>query len=113
MFDLISGLRVQGRPKRAPLPRFAALLALAACTLLPAQAQQTRDLKAVDFVALDGDRVQLTLTLSGPAPQPAVFAIDKPARLSVDLPDTHMALAERYRKVSVGQVRDLAALEAQ
>jgi type IV pilus assembly protein PilQ len=113
MFDHISGQRAQGRPKRSPLARIAALLALAACTLLPVSAQQSRDLKAVDFVALDGDRVQLTLTLSGPAPQPAVFAIDKPARLSVDLPGTHLALAERYRKVSVGQVRSIAAVEAQ
>jgi type IV pilus assembly protein PilQ len=98
---------------RALLGRAAALLALAACTLLPAQAQQSRDLTAVDFTTLDGDRVQLTLTLSGPAPQPAVFAIDKPARLSIDLPDTHLALTERYRKAGVGQLRSIAAVEAQ
>ena len=90
-----------------------ALLALLACTVLPAQAQATRELKAVDFTALDGDRVQIILTLSEAAPQPAVFAIDKPARLSVDLPDTHLALTERYRKVNVGQVRSIAAVEAQ
>ena len=100
---------------RTPFKRLAAgslaLLALAAA--LPAQAQAGRELKAVDFAALDGDRVQITLTLSEAAPQPAVFAIDKPARLSVDLPDTHLALAERYRKVSVGQVRSIAAVEAQ
>ena len=112
MFSHISGQHAAAG--RKPLARFCALLALAACSLLgQAQAQQSRDLKAVDFAALDGDRVQLTLTLSGPAPQPAVFAIDKPARLSVDLPDTHLALSERYRKVSVGQVRSIAAVEAQ
>ncbi|MDR3417673.1 MAG: type IV pilus secretin PilQ [Nevskia sp.] len=91
-----------------------ALLAVVAWAALPSLAQaQGRELRAVDFAALDGDRVQLTLTLSEAAPQPAVFAIDKPARLSVDLPDTHLALAERYRKVSVGQVRSIAAVEAQ
>ena len=112
MFSQISGQRAAAR--RAPLARFGALLALAACSLMSqARAQDARELKAVDFAALDGDRVQLTLTLSGPAPQPAVFAIDKPARLSVDLPDTHLALSERYRKVSVGQVRSIAAVEAQ
>jgi type IV pilus assembly protein PilQ len=90
-----------------------ALLALALCSSLPAQAQTVRELRGVDFSALDGDRVQITLTLSGPAPQPSVFAIDSPARLSIDLPDTHMALAQRYRKVGVGQVRSIAAVEAQ
>ncbi len=113
MSSQISAARATVRTARVSFARFAALLALAACGLMPQAQAQSRDLKAVDFVALDGDRVQLTLTLSAPAPQPAVFAIDKPARLSVDLPDTHLALTERYRKVSVGQVRSIAAVEAQ
>ena len=115
MFSQILGQPAPARAERTSFIRCAAcglaLLALLACG--PLQAQATRELKAVDFAALDGDRVQITLTLSDAAPQPAVFAIDKPARLSVDLPDTHLALAERYRKVSVGQVRSIAAVEAQ
>ena len=117
MFSQILGHSAPPLPGRTLFRRFAArglaLLALAACGVLPAQAQATRELKSVDFAALDGDRVQITLTLSEAAPQPAVFAIDKPARLSVDLPDTHLALTERYRKVNVGQVRSIAAVEAQ
>jgi type IV pilus assembly protein PilQ len=117
MFSQILEHPAPARAGRAYCKRLAvrtlALLALAAGAALPAQAQGTRELQAVDFAALDGDRVQITLTLSGAAPQPSVFAIDKPARLSVDLPDTHLALAERYRKVSVGQVRSIAAVEAQ
>jgi type IV pilus assembly protein PilQ len=94
--------------------RFTALLAVAASAATPALAQApSRELRGMDFSGLDGDRVQLTLTLSDTAPQPAVFAIDKPARLSIDLPGTHLALAERYRKVSLGQVRSVAAVEAQ
>nr|WP_275949356.1 type IV pilus secretin PilQ [Nevskia ramosa] len=76
------------------------------------QSQTVRSLQSMDFVALDGDRVLLTLTLSSPAPEPVVFAIDKPARLSIDLPDTTLALVNRYRKVNVGQVRSVAAAEA-
>ncbi|MDP3293638.1 MAG: type IV pilus secretin PilQ [Nevskia sp.] len=94
------------------LHRAAALLLVLATLGLPAQAQPQRTLQSMDFVALDGDRVLLTLTLSGPAPEPLVFAIDKPARLSMDLPDTALALVERYRKVNVGQVRSIAAAEA-
>ncbi|WP_295685481.1 type IV pilus secretin PilQ [uncultured Nevskia sp.] len=90
---------------------------LALVTLgLPVQAQtqtQTvRSLQSMDFVALDGDRVLLTLTMSSTAPEPVVFAIDKPARLSIDLPDTTLALLNRYRKVNVGLVRSVAAAEA-
>ncbi len=95
------------------LHRAAALMLLALATLgLPLQAQTVRSLQSMDFVALDGDRVLLTLTLSSPAPEPVVFAIDKPARLSIDLPDTTLALLNRYRKVNVGQVRSVAAAEA-
>lgn len=96
-----------------PLVRLLALtLALCASLLAPAYAEAARSLQAMDFVALDGDRVLLTLTLSAPAPEPVVFTIDKPARLSLDLPDTSLALTERYRKVNVGQVRSIAAAEA-
>ena len=80
------------------LHRAAALLVIALLALgLPARAEQVRSLQGMDFVALDGDRVLLTLTLSAPSPEPVVFTIDKPARLSLDLPDTSLALAERYR----------------
>lgn len=95
------------------LHRAAALLMLALVAFgLPLRAEPVRTLQGLDFVALDGDRVLLTLSLSGPPPEPAVFTIDKPARLSLDLPDTGLALAERYRKINVGQVRSVAAAEA-
>jgi type IV pilus assembly protein PilQ len=101
---------------RRPLPRLAGLLALAVLAsvqvLQPAQAEVVRSLQSMDFVALDGDRVLLTLTLSAPAPDPTVFTIDKPARLSLDLPDTHLAVAERYRRINIGKVRSVAAAEA-
>ncbi len=42
-----------------------------------------------------GQQLQLTLKLSGPAPQPTSFAIDDPARISIDLPGTSLALTSR------------------
>ncbi len=71
-----------------------------------------RSLDAVDFVALGGDRVRVTLTLSDPPPTPAVFSVDRPARLSIDLPGTDLAVTERYRKIDVGNVRAVATAEA-
>lgn len=90
-------------------------LAMLLC-LMPgwqAHAQATRSLQTIDAVALDGDRLLLTLTLSGPAPEPAVFTVDQPARLSLDLPDTRLAVAERYRKLNIGAARAVAAAEAE
>jgi type IV pilus assembly protein PilQ len=73
---------------------------------------QSLALEDVNFVELDGGRVLMTLTLSGPAPRPSVFAVDKPARLSLDLADTRTALAERYRRVNMGNVRAVASAES-
>jgi len=90
-----------------------AFLALS-CLLLSnaASADVSRTLQSLDFTSLEGDRVMLTLTLSEPAPEPVVFTIDKPARLSLDLPDTHLELAERFRKIGLGKVVSVAAAEA-
>lgn len=78
-----------------------------------AQAQgPARLLQGLDFVAQPGDRVLLTLSLSDVAPTPAVFTVDKPARISIDLPDTGIALAERYRKVGIGSVAGVATVES-
>lgn len=84
------------------------------CLLLSnaAPADTSRALQGVDFTSLEGDRVLLTLTLSEPAPTPVVFTIDKPARLSLDLPDTHLELAERFRKIGIGKAVSVAAAEA-
>lgn len=93
-----------------------AVTAAVICSLLAlsptASAQATRALQSVDFVSLDSERLLLTLTLSETAPEPVVFTIDKPARLSLDLADTRLALAERFRKINIGKVRAVAAAEA-
>ena len=97
------------RPVSRPAVVVAALLAL---LLSPLAQAQERSLQSIDFVSLDSNRLLLTLSLSGAAPDPTVFTIDKPARLSLDLADTRMALAERYRKINIGKVRAVAAAEA-
>ncbi len=86
---------------------------LLAAVATAAMAQDTgRSLDGLDFISLDGGRVLMTLQLSGDAPQPSVFSVDKPARLSLDLPGTRMNLAERYRRVDMGNVLAIAAGES-
>jgi type IV pilus assembly protein PilQ len=56
--------------------------------------------------------VQLKLHMSGPAPEPLPFTIDKPARIAFDLPNTSLALASRRIDVRSGGVDTVLAAEA-
>ncbi len=71
-----------------------------------------RSLDNIEYQALPGQGVLLTLTLSEAAPDPIVFTVDKPARLALDLPDTRIALANRYSQINIGNARAVAAAEA-
>lgn len=78
-----------------------------------AQAQGVEHLlQGMDFVAQPGDRVLLTLTLTDTAPEPNVFTVDQPARISIDLPDTALALTEPHRQINVGDVVGIDAVAA-
>jgi len=95
----------------ARTPSFRAILAAASlATALPAGAAQLMD---IEVQTLPGDQVVLRLKMDGPAPAPMAFTIDNPARIAVDLPDTTLALKERRKEISVGQVRSVSAAEAQ
>src|SRR5208337_4828884 len=59
-----------------------------------------------------GQQVQLKLRMSGPAPEPLPFTIDKPARIAFDLPNTALALASRRIDVRSGGVDTVLAAEA-
>jgi type IV pilus assembly protein PilQ len=95
----------------------AAWVALACWLGLAAVAAQAQDaagnrLEAVDVQTLPGQIVQVTLRTSGPAPEPLAFTIDNPARLSLDLPDTALALPSRRVDVRSAGVDTILAAEA-
>jgi type IV pilus assembly protein PilQ len=69
-------------------------------------------LQSIDVQKLSGNQVQLTLHLSGPAPEPLAFTIDKPARISLDLPNTSLALTSRRIDVGTGGIDTVIAAEA-
>jgi type IV pilus assembly protein PilQ len=79
---------------------------------LAARAAETNRLEAVDVQTLSGQQVQLKLHLSGPAPTPLAFTIDKPARITFDLPNTSLALPSRRIDVRSGGVDTVLAAEA-
>jgi len=88
-----------------------ALLALGAISFT-AQAADPVKLESIDVQTLAGQQVQLKLHLSGPAPEPLPFTIDKPARIAFDLPNTTLALASRRIDVRSGGVDTVLAAEA-
>jgi type IV pilus assembly protein PilQ len=77
----------------------------------PARADGGPKLEAVDVQPLPGQQVQVTLRLSGPAPQPLSFTIDNPARISFDLPGTSLALPARRIDVHTSGLDSILAAE--
>lgn len=69
-------------------------------------------LQSINVQALSGNQMQLTLHLSGPAPEPMAFTIDNPARISLDLPNTSLALSSRRIDVGAGGIDTVLAAEA-
>lgn len=77
-----------------------------------AAAPAANRLEAVEFQALGGQQMQFRLRTSGQAPQPLAFTIDKPARISLDLPGVQLALPSRRVDVKAGGVDSLMAGES-
>lgn len=95
--------------KRGTAKLWLAFCVLAASSTLAAAAE--RSLDSVNHVSLPGGQIQITLGLSGPAPEPSAFTVDQPARLSLDLPGTELNVAERYRKIDIGATQAVAVAE--
>ena len=66
---------------------------------------------SIDVQPMVGKGGLLIITTSGPAPQPVSFTIDNPARISIDLPDTTLAVAQRRIDVRTGGLDSILAAE--
>lgn len=69
-------------------------------------------LESVDVRAVSGQRLEVQLSLSGPAPAPLSFTIDNPARISLDLPGTTLALPSRRIDVHKSGLDSIVAAES-
>jgi type IV pilus assembly protein PilQ len=83
-----------------------------ASTAVQAADAASNSLQSIDVKALTGKQMQLTLHLSGPAVEPLAFTIDKPARISFDLPNTALALSARRIDVGSNGLDSVLAAEA-
>ena len=77
-----------------------------------AYADGTNKLDSVEVTTLPGPQVQLTLHTTEASPQPLAFTIDKPARLSLDLPGVGLALPNRRVDVKSAGVDSVVSGEA-
>ena len=85
------------------------LLALAGWTGV-ASAQPVM-LQKVDVTTLPGDELQLLLSFDGTPPQAEGYAIDQPARISLDLPGVRSALASKYISLGTGNAQSMSVLD--
>jgi type IV pilus assembly protein PilQ len=94
------------------------LLWLAACVVVALASQAAyaqgspNKLESIDVQNLAGQQLQLTLHHSAPPSEPVAFTIDNPARISLDLANTALALPSRRIDVRSGGVDSVLAAEA-
>ncbi len=100
------------QPVRSTLMWLVAACVLTFAGQVASAADPENRLEAVDVQTLPGQVVQLTLRTSGPAPEPMAFTIDNPARISLDLPGTALALPSRRVDVNSAGVDTVLAAEA-
>lgn len=69
-------------------------------------------LKTITSSSLPGDKIQIKLTLNGPAFNPGSFSTDNPARIVFDFPGVVSNLEKKVIPVNTGVVGSIATVEA-
>jgi type IV pilus assembly protein PilQ len=87
---------------------------LLALLLMFAQASgvMANTLEDISYSILSGGRIQIVIKTSEPVSNVASFATDNPARIAIDLPNTHSALKTKTKSIASGIARSVTAIEA-
>jgi len=80
--------------------------------LMPASAGEPAILQDIEYSALPGTKVQITLTASGELGEPTSFSTDNPARIALDFAGVKSDLKQKTQAIGVGVVRSVTAIEA-
>ena len=105
-------IRVAG-PLRKAVSLMVHMLLVSLLSVTAAGAQDgVNQLKNIDVRALAGNKLELRLEMTGPAPEPLTFTIDEPARIALDLPGTSSALKNRRQDVGKGALDTILVAEA-
>lgn len=87
------------------------VVALVIATFASAQAFAS-NLVDIKFTALPGDVTQMELVFDGKPPKPGGYTIEKPARISLDLPGVTSKLESKYHKIGFGNARTATVVNA-
>ena len=68
------------------------------------------ELQHLDVSSLPGDRVEMTLTFDSPPPDIRSYAIEQPARISIDLPET-TSKVPKYNDVGFSNAQSITVIE--
>ena len=111
--DMGSPISLLLDPRLGRKRRWAALIA-GVVLVMPAANARAADtvLEGAEFGVQAGNQIEITLKLSGPAPQPTAFSTANPDRLVVDLPGVKNGLKERTLPIQSGVASSLTAVEA-
>jgi type IV pilus assembly protein PilQ len=69
-------------------------------------------LQDITYAPLAGDKVQITLQFAAPVGEPQIFTTQNPARIAIDMPDTHNAVSKRRIDINTGATQSVSAVEA-
>ncbi|CCK77812.1 Type 4 pilus biogenesis protein [Oleispira antarctica RB-8] len=86
-------------------------VAVMLATIASAQALAS-NLVDIKFSAMPGDVTQMELIFDGQPPVPGGYTIEKPARISLDLPGVNSKLASKYHKIGFGNARTATVVSA-
>jgi type IV pilus assembly protein PilQ len=69
-------------------------------------------LQDITYAPLAGDKVEITLQFAAPVGEPQIFTTQNPARIAIDMPDTHDAMSKRRIDINTGATQAVSAVEA-
>ncbi|MFC1331026.1 MAG: type IV pilus secretin PilQ [gamma proteobacterium symbiont of Ctena orbiculata] len=92
--------------------RFNAAILLLTLWCAPLIAYAEASLKSIEFSALPGDRIQISLGLSAPVDDPVSFTTENPARISLDFTGVSNDLGYKTKVIGVGPAHSVTALQA-
>jgi type IV pilus assembly protein PilQ len=79
----------------------------------PRSVAAANSIEEILYTKLPGDRVQVTLRMTKTPAEPSAFTITNPARISLDFPDTRVALARKTITVKEGALSNVTAVQAE
>ncbi len=103
---------ITAKPKKTSAVNLPALAFIWVCSLFTPLNAVANSLEEISFTTLPGNRLQITMRLAEPAPEPLSFTINNPARIALDLVDTKNNLPQRVLPIGLGLARSISTAEA-